>query len=187
MNEADGALQDQEAILRIVRHGDEAAFRALYRRHTPRLAMFVHRLVGPDQHLCEDVLQEAWIRACRRLDGFRAEAGFATWLSTIALNVARDHFRQRRGVSLLDVEEVPLAAPPGADRDGRIDLERAIALLPDGYRTTLVLHDVEGMTHESIAALAGTSVGTSKSQLHRARRALRVLLAPAATTRGRQS
>jgi RNA polymerase sigma factor (sigma-70 family) len=178
MNEAEGVRQDQESIRRVVRHGDEAAFRALYRRHTPRLAVFVRRLVGQDEHLCEDILQEAWIRVCRGLGHYRAESAFATWLSAIALNVARDHFRQRRGVSLTDVDTEPLPAPAPGDREGRIDLERAIARLPGGYRAVFVLHDIEGLTHREIADTLGIEEGTCKSQLARARLSLRTMLAP---------
>ena len=182
-----GPASDPDLVVALRRDGQECAFRELYRRHTPRLYRLALRLLGGDAHAAEDVVQETWLRAVRGLGDFRGEAALYTWLHSIGLHVAQDALRKRRRGREEAWDETfdpPVPAPPLGDR---IDLERAIALLPDGYRTTLVLHDVEGMTHESIAALTGTSVGTSKSQLHRARRALRVLLAPAATTRGRQS
>jgi RNA polymerase sigma-70 factor, ECF subfamily len=158
--------------------GDEAAFRDLYRRHTPRLLQLALRLVGGEEADAEDVVQETWIRAAERLDAFRWESAFGTWLYAIGINVAREAARkreQRRETAWPD-DEPPPAEPP--DRVEPLDLERAIASLPTGYRTVLVLHDVEGFTHEAIAEQLGVTPGTTKSQLFWARRAVRALLAP---------
>ena len=157
--------------------GDERAFRELYQRHTPRLYQVALRVVGGAEHDAEDVVQETWIRATEKLGTFRWEAAFGTWLTGIGLNVARQLLRRRgRWVELDDAPE-PWRPPP---HDGeRIDLERAIALLPAGYRTVLVLHDVEGYRHEEIGEMLGISAGTSKSQLFNARRSLRQALEPA--------
>ena len=168
---------DRELADALLLDGDERAFRELYRRHTPRLFQVVLRVVGGSEHDAEDVVQETWIRATEKLGGFRWEAAFATWLTGIGLNVARQLLRKRgRWVELDGVPE-PWRPPP---HDGeRIDLERAIALLPAGYRTVLVLHDVEGYRHEEIGGMLGISPGTSKSQLFNARRSLRQALEPA--------
>jgi RNA polymerase sigma factor (sigma-70 family) len=157
--------------------GDERAFRDLYRRHTPRLHQVVLRIVGGSEHDAEDVVQDTWIRATEKLGDFRWEAAFGTWLTGIGLNVARQLLRKRGRWTDMEGVPEPWRAPP---HDGeRIDLERAIALLPAGYRTVLVLHDVEGYRHEEIGEMLGIAPGTSKSQLFNARRSLRQLLEPA--------
>lgn len=157
----------------LVLAGDEPAFRQLYRRHTPRLLALVLRFLGGHEADAEDVVQEAWLRATERLGQFRWEAAFGSWLSAIALNLAREHIRRQGRRREVDwPEEEPPAAEP-LQRLEPHDLERAIAALPQGYRAVLVLHDVEGYRHEEIAELMGVSVGTSKSQLFHARRAVR--------------
>jgi RNA polymerase sigma-70 factor (ECF subfamily) len=169
---------DRELAEALRRDGAEDAFRELYRRHTPRVHGLLRRLLGFDTQLAEDATQETWIRAVEGLDRFRWEAAFPTWLHSIAAHVGRDVIR-RRARGREDPWDERFDPPAPERRIGeQIDLERAIALLPDGYRSVLVLHDVEGEPHESIATLLEISVGTSKSQLHRARRALRTLLAP---------
>jgi RNA polymerase sigma-70 factor (ECF subfamily) len=168
---------DQALAEALLLNGDEQAFRELYRRHTPRLYQMVLRIVGGSEHDAEDVVQETWIRATGKLGTFRWEAAFGTWLTGIGLNVARGLLRRRgRWTDLEDAPE-PWRPPP---REGdRIDLERAIALLPAGYRSVLVLHDVEGYRHDEIGEMLGIAAGTSKSQLFHARKALRQLLEPA--------
>jgi RNA polymerase sigma-70 factor (ECF subfamily) len=163
-----------------LRHrGDERAFRLLYRRHTPQLFPFVRRLLGASHTDAEDVVQETWVRAVQSLDRFRWESEFSTWLAGIGLNVGRDWLR-KRGRSLESAWDESVEAPARPVLHGeRIDLERAIAALPDGARAVLVLHDVEGWPHDTIAAQLGITAGTSKSQLHRARRALRAWFEPA--------
>jgi RNA polymerase sigma-70 factor (ECF subfamily) len=166
---------DRELADLVVRAGDEEAFRALYRRHAPRVFQFVLRLVGGDVAEAEDLMQETWIRAARGLGGFRWESAFSSWVSGIALNRVREMARKKRR-SLVEVDgewEIPVAP---VDAGERIDLERALELLPTGFRTVLVLHDVEGFTHQEIGDRLGITDGTSKSQLHGARRAMRRLM-----------
>ena len=153
--------------------GEERAFRELYRRHTPRLLALVLRFLGGQEADAEDVVQEAWLRATQRLGQFRWEAAFSSWLAAIALNLAREALRRqsRRGEIEWPEEEPAPVAP--VDRLESTDLERAIVGLPPGYRAVLVLHDVEGYRHEEIAQRLAISVGTSKSQLFHARRAMR--------------
>ena len=172
----DDGRSDRELAEAIVEDGDEAAFRVLYRRHTPRVYRFALRLVGGDVTEAEDVIQEAWLRAARSLARFRFDAAFHSWLCGIALNCVREQAR-RRGRSLVEVGGDGWEPPPSVRDPGTIiDLERALELLPLGFRTVLVLHDVEGFTHQEIGDRLGISDGTSKSQLHHARRAMRQLL-----------
>lgn len=168
---ADRALAEQ-----VWRDRDERAFRTLYRRHTPALYQFVLRLLGGNETEAEDVLQEVWIRAVEGLADFRWEASLKSWISGIALNVCRRLFRRKeRGWITLTPGDEPAVEP---QRNVElIDLESVIAGLADRYRTVLVLHDVEGFTHEEIGERLAIPVNTSKSQLSRARRALRAALA----------
>jgi RNA polymerase sigma-70 factor (ECF subfamily) len=136
-------------------------------------------MLGGAEAESEDVVQETWIRAADRLSGFRWESQFATWLTGISVNLCRDRLRRdARRQELQPLDGVELHVRAGRHED-RIDLERAIALLPAGYREVLILHDVEGFTHGEIGERLGIAEGTSKSQLFFARRAMRSLLAPA--------
>jgi len=167
---------DRDLVEAVARDGDEVAFRELYRRHTPRLYPLVLRMVGGAEMDAEDVVQEAWVRAVSGMKRFRGDSSFSTWLCAIGLNAARDHLRRRgRWGNTEDVTEMEIPVPPAAHGQ-RLDLERVISMLPAGCRTVLVLHDIEGFTHEEIARQLGIAVGTSKSQLFAARRAARTLL-----------
>jgi RNA polymerase sigma-70 factor (ECF subfamily) len=160
----------------VLRRGDESAFRELYRRHTPALYQLALRMLAGSDADAQDVIQETWIRATTRLGGFRWESSFRTWLIGIGLNRVRELLRRRGRRPMVELDELnaPVARPT---QDGdRVDLERAIAMLPDGSRAVLVLHDIEGFTHEEIGRRLGIATGTSKSQLFQARRALRARL-----------
>jgi RNA polymerase sigma-70 factor (ECF subfamily) len=166
---------DRELADLVVSEGDEAAFRVLYRRHSPAVYRFLLRLAGGNAVEAEDLLQETWLRAARGLGGFAWKSAFRSWVTGIALNQFRELAR-RNGRRITEVEGDWEAAVTAEDSAGRIDLERALELLPPGFRTVLVLHDVEGLTHEEIGERLGIGDGTSKSQLHRARKAMRRLL-----------
>ncbi len=168
-------LSDRKLADLVVQQGDEDAFRVLYRRHTPAVYRFVLRLLGGNVQEAEDVIQETWMRAARGLEGFRWKSALKSWLTGIALNRVREMARKKKR-SLVEVggewEMAAVASDPGQ----RIDLDRALELLPPGFRTVLVLHDVEGFTHQEIGSRLGITDGTSKSQLHGARKAMRRLL-----------
>ena len=163
-----------DVLLPALAAGDEAAFRTLYRRHTPRLRWLVLRLLGGHEADADDALQEGWLRAVAGLPGFRGEAVFGSWLSTITIRVAWETIRKRR--PWVALEEAAEPAARTFDLEERVDLEQALGRLPDPQRMVVVLHDVEGFTHDEIAAHLGIAEGTSKSHLHRARRALRLML-----------
>ena len=180
--EPDPRTSDRDLADRIVADGDEAAFRLLYRRHTPKLWPTVLRMLGGTaaEAEAEDVIQETWIRAVSNLRGFRWEAAFRTWVTGIAVNLCREALRKRGRRRETSTELLPPEAVGGVTRPDpgrRMDLEDAIRSLPDGYRTVLVLHDLEGFTHPEIAERLDIAVGTSRSQLHHARHAIRKHLA----------
>ncbi len=168
----DSAPSD-EVLTAAVLAGDENAFRLLYRRHTPRLRRVVSRVLGPLDAETDDTVQELWVRAVRRLGQFRGDSSLSTWLCAIAVRVSQETLRRRRrwrAVSDVGVERHPAPAVMNAER---VDLAAAIAELPARARAVVVLHDVEGFTHEEIARHFGIAAGTSKSTLSRARVLLR--------------
>ncbi|HTR76525.1 MAG TPA: sigma-70 family RNA polymerase sigma factor [Gemmatimonadaceae bacterium] len=163
---------DRALVRAILDGGSESAFVELYQRHTPQLFRIARRLLGSTAD-AEDAVQETWIRAMRRIDSFQWRSALSTWLGAIVVNVAREQLQRDARWSVVELRDDIATAPARAPD---LDLERAIALLPPGFRAAFVLHDVEGFTHEDIARQLGWTTGTSKSQLFRARRALRRVL-----------
>ncbi len=167
---------DDNDLLAAARAGDVTAFEALYRANVAWVYGLCLRMLG-DRGRAEETTQDTFVRAWQRLASFRGDSSFSTWLYRVAVNTAASALRSQRsrprGSADLDGLEVALRPAPS---EARIDLERAIALLPAGARSVLVLHDVEGLRHEEIAEVLGCAVGTSKAQLHRARRMLKEVL-----------
>ncbi|MFW6078701.1 MAG: RNA polymerase sigma factor, partial [Gemmatimonadota bacterium] len=168
-------------LIRRAREGDRQAIRTLYERHAARVYAVVRRFAADDA-LAEDWAQEAWIRAIRALPRFRGDARFSTWLHRIAVNTALQGQRRRRSRQGRE-EPIPASLPAAASSSTddpkvllRLRLERALERLPEGMRKVLVLHDVEGYTHEEIGEMLGVATGTSKSQLFKARARMRELL-----------
>jgi len=173
------ALEDARAVEAAAR-GDRRAFERLYRRHVGRVHALCLRLAG-HRETAEDCVQEAFVSAWRALPSFEARSRFSTWLHRIALNTV---LARHRGLAsrlertagedadVLDRRSIEDAPP--------IDLEAAIAALPDGARHVLVLVGIYGFSHEEVSTELGIAVGTSKAQLHRARRLLATRLGLAA-------
>lgn len=172
---------DDSILIQKARQGDGGAVRELYQRHAGRVYAVVKRLAGHDEALAEDWAQEAWVRALRALPTFRGDSRFTTWLHRIAVNSAL-HGRRSR------MRKAGREAPMDDDRFSvravaetsvlKLKLERAMERLPEGMRKVLVLHDVEGYTHDEIAEMLGVNPGTCKSQLFKARARMRKLLTP---------
>lgn len=164
--------------VRAAQAGDAGAFRLVYEAHVGRVHALCLRLTG-ETSWAEELTQDVFVRVWERLGSFRGDSAFGTWLYRLAMNEALMALRSARR---REVRVEPRADPPEAPTQGAreseaaIDLERAIAGLPEGCRTVFVLHDVEGLRHEEIAQLTGTAVGTSKAHLFRARRLLREVL-----------
>jgi RNA polymerase sigma factor (sigma-70 family) len=159
------------ALLRRFLDGDEAAFRTLYRRHTPRLRMVVLRLLAFRDADADDVVQETWLAGCRALRDFRGDSAFGTWITTIGVRRAQRRLEINDRAPDAIADDSAHAAVP--DIGEAVDIERALSRLPDQHRAVVVLHDIEGFTHEEIADQLGFAVGTSKATLSRARVALR--------------
>lgn len=163
-------------LIRRAQLGDSAAFDALYGSHAGRVFAVLLRLCA-DRETAERLTQDTFVLAWRRLGTFHGASRLTSWLHRIAVNVMLQDGRAagRRAARVITADDDFLATAParGSGADLRLDLERAIASLPAGARTALVLHDIEGYTHDEIAAMTGVAGGTVKSQLHRARRLLR--------------
>ena len=158
--------------------GDAAAFERLYHKHVPRILALARRMAGGAD--ADELTQDVFVRAWQKLGSFRGESSLATWLHRMAVNVIIERFRTlgtQRDRFLADGDDAlsRMPSPTLAARgwDAGLDLESAVERLPPGARSVFVLHDVEGYKHEEIGSLLGVSVGTSKSQLHRARMTLR--------------
>jgi RNA polymerase sigma-70 factor, ECF subfamily len=172
-------VNDRDLIGRVLA-GDPRAERELYDAHVDRVFRLVYRMAG-DAHRAQDYTQETFIRAFRRLADFRGESALSTWLCAIAVSVTLNGLRtvRRAWERELTLDDAPGMAgrTVEADPDLKARLTSAIDGLPDGYRTVFVMHDVEGYTHQEIAATLGVQPGTSKAQLFRARARLREALA----------
>jgi RNA polymerase sigma-70 factor (ECF subfamily) len=170
-------------LARRCRNGDATAFEELYRAHAGRIYGLVFRMAGSTQE-AEDLLQEVFLQAHRKLAGFRGDSSLGTWLYRLAVNQCLDFLRGRqakmtRSTQSLDddgADEPAAAAPVVPAAVSRLDLERSIARLPAGCRAAFILHDVEGFEHQEVAQMLGVSEGTSKSQVHKARMKLRAML-----------
>lgn len=160
--------------------GDVRAFERLYRAHVGRIHGLARRMIGTDS--ADEVTQDVFVRAWQKIGSFRGESAFGTWLHRLAVNVMltrRAWLGTQRSRWSSDDTAIELASAPPARTDAGIDMEAAIAKLPEGARQVFVLHDVEGYRHEEIARFLGVTSGTTKAQLHRARGMLRRHLSPA--------
>ena len=165
------AKADRELVEAFLSTRDEHVFRKLYQLHTPVLYLFALRMLGGVEQDAQDVVQETWVRAVQSFAGFRWQSSLRTWLFGIAMNCCREVWRNRSpDIELLDSERVEDSHSLPSKNP---DLEGLINSLPNGCRKVLVLHDIEGYTHEEIGALLNIAVGTSKHQLFRARAKLR--------------
>jgi len=172
-------VSDAELVARC-RTGDVGAFEALYRQHAPRLYSLASRMAGSVDE-GEDLLQEIFLQAYRKLGSFKGDAALGTWLYRLAINHCLDFVRSRqaKNTKLTGTLDDESSFEPAAPRDtpiARLDLERAIASLPEGCRAAFVLHDVEGFDHREVGHMLGIAEGTSKSQVFKARMKLRAML-----------
>ena len=177
----------EKDLIRQAQQGDATAFEYLYKTHCKRVYSLCLRMIkNPTE--AEDLTQQAFLQLFRKIGTFRGDSGLATWLHKVTVNVVLMHIRRKKPtevlVESLESQAIDEEAPrePGAQdklllgATDRISLLRALRKLPRGYKQLFLLHDVAGYEHHEIAVMLGCSLGCSKSQLHRARRRLRLLL-----------
>jgi RNA polymerase sigma-70 factor (ECF subfamily) len=172
-------LTDDAHLIAACRRGEARAMEMLYHQYKRRVFGMAHRIVGASD--AEEVAQEVFVRVFRGLAAFRGDSALSTWIYRLTVNAALSHLARRgRRQEVGDDGLTELAAPPATERDSALAgrIATALALLPAGYRAILVLHDVEGLSHEECAAILECRIGTCKSQLHKARARMRELLGP---------
>jgi RNA polymerase sigma-70 factor (ECF subfamily) len=170
-------------LTRLAASGNISAFELLYERYHRRTYGLCLRMTS-SQTEAEDLTQEVFIQLFRKIGSFRGESAFSTWLHRLTVNQVLMHFRRRsvKNERISEDGEIPEQIVPGTENQARmpvldrIGLTKAVSELPPGYRNVFLLHDVEGYEHEEVAKILHISVGTSKSQLHKARLKLRGLL-----------
>jgi len=175
-----GLAQDQravdQALVERAKNNDYGAYEQLYEKHVGRVFALCVRICK-DRDMAEDLAQEAFILAWRKLDSFRGDSAFGSWIYRIATNTALSYLRKQKPFqNSLDIDDTEEQAMPH-DVSSQMGLEAAIALLPVGARTVFVLYSLEGYTHNEIAEKLDIAQGSSKAQLHRARQLLMAHLA----------
>jgi RNA polymerase sigma-70 factor (ECF subfamily) len=172
-------LADDAHLIAACRRGEARAMEMLYHQYKRRVFGMAHRIVGGSD--AEEVAQEVFVRVFRGLVAFRGDSALSTWIYRLTVNAALSHLARRgRRHEVGDDGLTELPAPAVTERDSALAarIETALTQLPAGYRAILVLHDVEGLSHEECAAILECRIGTCKSQLHKARGRMRELLGP---------
>ena len=163
-------------LIRRAQSGDSSAFEAIYRENSPRVYALCLRLSGGTTAEATELMQDVFIRAWRGLGSFRGESAFSSWLHRLTVNAMLESARseQRRTARVLPMEDPGTigAIAMGSSPELKMDLENAIAALPEGARIAFVLHEIEGYQHGEIAVQLGVAEGTVRAQLHRARKLL---------------
>ncbi len=185
-NRGEDVRSAEAALVARCATGEAEAFKELYDAHATRLYNLAYRMAGTSAE-AEELLQEIFLQAFRKLSTYKGESALGTWLYRLGMNLCLDHLRSRQGK--MDRATVGLeedrgeAVRPALERPDavmqRLDLERAIDQLPASYKAAFLLHDVEGYEHHEIGDMLGIAEGTSKSLVHKARMRLRSLLGPA--------
>jgi RNA polymerase sigma-70 factor, ECF subfamily len=175
------ALTDDAELIAACRRGEARAMELLYHQYKRRVFGIIHRIVGNND--AEEVAQEVFVRIFRALGSFRGESALSTWIYRLSVNAALSYVAKRARRNEIGDEvlaAVPAEPVPMTDPGLRTRIEAALHQLPAGYRAILVLHDVEGLSHEECAQILDCRIGTCKSQLHKARARMRHMLGKAA-------
>jgi len=178
------SILSDEALARLAANGNAAAFDEIYSRHRSFVYNVAVRMTGNPAD-AEDLTQESFVSVFRRVGSFRGDAKFTTWLYRLVINQVKMHFRYRSSRPEMQTSDGEIPEPwpamarstdPGEQLIDGLAIEKALLMLPLGYRTAFILHDIKGYKHGEAARLSGHAVGTSKSQLHKARASLRAVL-----------
>jgi RNA polymerase sigma-70 factor, ECF subfamily len=167
-----------DAVVLRAHQGDVAAFEQIYRASAPAVYALCRRMLGEERE-AKELLQDTFVRAWERLTQFRGQSSLDTWLHRVAVNIVLEHLRRskRDALRMVSTDDDGFgAAPDRVSVDSQMDLAVALDKLPAGSRAVIVLHDIEGYSHEEIADMIGIAAGTSRAQLWRARRALSQVL-----------
>jgi RNA polymerase sigma factor (sigma-70 family) len=172
-------FSDADLIARVLAHEDQNAFGELVRRHQSPVRAFLARMARGDAHLADDLAQETFLKAWKKLHSFRGNSRFSTWLFGIAFNEFRDAARRRKELALEDAGDLPEEPVAGRDAGLRMDLTEAMKGLNSNERAAVVLCCQNGLSHEEAAGVLDCPLGTVKTNVLRGREKLRKRLAPA--------
>lgn len=164
-------MQTEEQLIELSIRGDRRAYEQLYRSHAAQIYGLCLRMCG-DRTTAEDLTQEAFVLAWKKLRGFQGSSSFKTWMSRLSTNLVIDHLRSRKRWQFVDYSELEEAMQQ-CNTEDEMDLAKGLALLPEQARTVLVLFDYFGYKHEEISRMTGLAEGTCKAHLHRARTLLK--------------
>lgn len=168
-------IRDKWLVQQFLFFRSEAAFNQLYKAHHLPLYRMAVQMTGGNSLLAEELVQETWLRAVENLENFKGKSELRTWFIAILINCFREHLRKQQHHEFID-ESIMETKVQEAMGTNRMDIQKALSVLPPGYRIVIMLHDVEGYKHAEIARLLSISEGTSKSQLFNARKTLKQYL-----------
>ncbi len=161
-------------LINAAKSGDRSAYQKLYQQHVGQVFALCLRLTG-DRGYAEEATQEVFIQVWQKLDNFRGDSKFSTWLHSVASNVAISYLRRQKGwlQRMFNIEDSPAMEAPAQGSAGQVDLDSYIQRLPERARVVFVLHAIEGYRHEEIANMMNMAVGSSKAQFHRAKQLMK--------------
>ena len=163
----------EKALIVSAQQQDKAAFKALYEMHVPRIYALCSRLCA-DRSQAEDATQEVFIQLWRKIQNFKGDSQFSTWLHSVAANVTVSYIRKQRGwwQNMMNIDDSGIPEQTAEMNIADSHLEKLIARLPERARMVFVLHAIEGYRHEQVSEILNMAIGTSKAQFHRARQLL---------------
>ncbi|WP_425325584.1 RNA polymerase sigma factor [Planctobacterium marinum] len=166
--------QRMKGLIASAQQGDRAAYQQIYQQHIGQVYALCYRLTGDKDH-AEEAAQEVFIQVWQKLDNFKGDSKFSTWLHSVTSNVAISYLRKQKGwlQKMFNLEDSAVADMPSEGLTGEIDLDAIIIRLPERARIVFVLHAIEGYRHEEIAQRMNIAVGSSKAQFHRAKQLMK--------------
>ncbi|MBC3766843.1 RNA polymerase sigma factor [Neptunicella marina] len=172
--EAEAKFDQETRLINAARGGDKQAFQTLYQKYIGMVYSLCFRLMG-DGPLAEDASQEVFIQLWKKLENYRGDSKFSTWLHSVTANIAISYLRKQRGwlQRMFHIEDTDAINTEAEGSAGDVDLDEYVKRLPERARIVFVLHAIEGYRHEEIASMTNMAVGSSKAQYHRAKQLLK--------------